>query len=36
LILSVGPVGTRQVLEITLADGSVRVLADGDAPVLLP
>jgi Tol biopolymer transport system component len=36
LILSVGPSGTRQVLEISLADGSVRVLADGDAPVLLP
>ena len=35
LLLSVGPYGTRQVLEISLADGSVRVLADGDAPVLL-
>lgn len=36
LILSVGPYGTRQVMEISLVDGSVRVLADGDMPVLLP
>jgi Tol biopolymer transport system component len=36
LILSVGPYGTRQVIEISLPDASVRVLADGDMPVIIP
>jgi Tol biopolymer transport system component len=36
IILSAGPFGTRQVFEVTLADGAVRVLADGDSPVLAP
>ena len=36
IILSAGPFGTRQIFEVSLADGSVRVLADGDSPVLVP
>jgi Tol biopolymer transport system component len=36
LIMSVGPYETRQVVEVMLADKSVRVLADGEAPALVP
>ena len=35
LIVSVGPYGTRQVMEISLLDGSVRVLAEGEMAVVL-
>lgn len=34
LIMSVGPYESRQVIEVSLADKSMRVLADGDAPDL--
>jgi hypothetical protein len=36
LVIGVGPWETRQVIEISLADKSVRVLADGDSPALRP
>ena len=36
IILSAGPFGTRQIFEVSLADGNVRVLADGDSPALVP
>jgi hypothetical protein len=36
LILSIGPYGSRQVIKISLPDASVRVLADGDMPVIIP
>jgi hypothetical protein len=36
LIFSAGPFEARQVLEVSLADGAIRVLADGDSPALQP
>jgi Tol biopolymer transport system component len=36
LVLSAGPIETRQIFEVAITDGSVRVLADGDAPALIP
>lgn len=34
VIIAVGPFGTRQIMEVSL-DGTVRILADGDAPVVV-
>ena len=36
LVLSTGPFETRQVFELSLADGSLRLLADGNFPVIIP
>jgi Tol biopolymer transport system component len=36
LVLAAGQFETRQILEVALTDGSVRMLADGDSPVLVP
>lgn len=36
LVLAVGPYDSRQVIEVSLPDGTVTVLADGDSPAVLP
>jgi hypothetical protein len=36
LILSGGPFEARQIFEVSLADGAIRVLAEGDMPALQP